>query len=263
MEERNMQIGKSLFGVLIVAAVIFFVLNSPVFVVHPGEVVVKYSRLTGSTKPYSQGAHLRIPFIDGLQKFDVKTLRVDIKADCASKDLQKVLVHTVLNYHLMYEKVNDLFVKVGSDYVAKVIDPLVNEAVKAATALLPVEEVIVKRADLKSAIESNLSKKLLEYNIVLESLNLVDINFSEEFNRVVEQKQIEEQKIKTAEYQKEQAQQYKLKSILEGEAEAEKQRLIKQNVTDNIVSLEWIKKWNGVLPTTVLGEKSTMMMGTK
>src|SRR5687767_6937446 len=103
-------IKKAAFAAFLGVVIIFCIMNSPIFIVKPGEVAVKYSRLSGSTKAYSQGAHFRMPIIEGIQTFDVKTLRVDVKADCASKDLQHVTVHAVLNYHLVYENVNDLFV---------------------------------------------------------------------------------------------------------------------------------------------------------
>jgi len=244
-----------------VVALIFLVANSPFFVVAPGQVGVTFNRLSGSTKSHSQGTHFRIPFVEGLVKFDVKTQRHDVKAESASKDLQEVKVQVVVNYHLLYEQVNDLFVKVGVDFNEKVVDPAVNECVKAATAQFPVEQIITQRQHLKELIESNLSKKLDNYYIKVESVSLVDITFSEQFNHSVEQKQIEEQKIKTVEYQRMQAEEMKKKTILEAEAEGEKQRILKISITENIVALEWIKKWNGQLPTTMAGEKSVMMFG--
>ncbi len=45
----------------------------------------------------------------------------------------------------------------------------------------------------------------------------------------------------------------------EAEAETEKQRMMKQTITENLVAMEWIKKWNGQLPTTVLGDKASFM----
>ena len=233
------------------------------FIVNPGVVAVTFSRLSGTTASYSQGIHMKLPILTGVEKFDVQTQRVDIKSESASKDLQKVDVDVVLNYHLAYDKVNELYVKVGSDYSEKIIEPSVNEAVKAAAAQLPVEEIIVKRETLRSAIESMLRDRLSGYNITLESVNLVNIGFDPEFNKVVEAKQMEEQKIKTAQYQRMQAEEKKQQTILEAQAEAEKQRLMKINVTKDIIALEWIKKWNGTLPSTVLGDKSFMMINPK
>jgi len=118
----------------------------------------------------------------------------------------------------------------------------------------------VKRAELKDAIEAALREKLKEYFVVIESVNLVNIDFTPEFNRVVEAKQIEEQKIKTAEYKKMQAAQNKEAVILEAEGESRRQELIRATVNPQIVSLEWIKKWDGKLPVTMLGDKTVMML---
>lgn len=247
-------------AVAAVFVLIFVLVAWPFFTVGPGEVGVTFNNLNGQTKSHTQGLHFRVPFMFRVYKFDVKTRRVDLMADSATKDLQHVSVHVVLNFHLEQDKVNQLFENVGRDYQEKVIEPAVNESVKAAVSQFPVEDIIVKRGDLKHMIEAQLKERLGLYHILVESVNLVDIRFTDEFNRVVEQKQVEEQKIKTAEYQKRQAEQYKLKTILEAQAEAEKQRLMRENVTDNIVALEWIKKWNGQLPSTVMGEKGGAML---
>lgn len=232
------------------------------FTVGAGIVGVTFNSFTGSTASYSQGAYLKIPWIVSVIKFDVKTQRENIKADSASKDLQKVLVSVVVNYHLDYSKVNDLYVKVGQDYVDKVIHPAVNESVKASVAQFPVEEIIVKREDVKALIEGALKDRLKVYNIILESVNLVNINFDKEFNKVVEQKQMEEQKIKTAEYKKRQAEQNKQATILEAEGEARKQELLRATISKDTVMMKWIEKWSGTLPTIMTGNSSTLMMGT-
>ena len=230
------------------------------FTVGAGVVGVTFNTINGNTAAFSQGTYLKIPLIVSVVKFDVKTQREDIKADSASKDLQKVEVHVVVNYHLDYKKVNDLYVKVGRDYVEKVVHPAVNESVKASVAQFPVEEIIVKREDVKTLIEQSLKERLAVYNIILESVNLVNISFDAEFNKVVEEKQIEEQKIKTAEYKKRQAEQNKLTAILEAEGEARKQELLRQAVSQQTIELKWIEKWDGKLPTYVLGEKTMMMV---
>jgi regulator of protease activity HflC (stomatin/prohibitin superfamily) len=230
------------------------------FSVGAGVVGVTFNSITGDTAAYSQGMYFKIPVVTSVIKFDVKTQREDIQADSASKDLQKVKVHVAINYHLDYKKVNELYVKVGRDYTEKVIHPAVNESVKASVAQFPVEEIIVKREDVKILIEKSLKDRLAYYNIILESVNLVNISFDDEFNRVVEQKQIEEQKIKTAEYIKKQAEQKKQATILEAEGEARKQELLRATISKDTVMMKWIDKWDGKLPTYMMGDKTMMMV---
>jgi len=236
------------------------------FKVDAGEVGVTFNTITGVTQSYSQGTYLKMPFITNVTDFDVKTQKEDIKAASASKDLQKVEIDVVINYHLDYTKVNELYVKVGEDFSEKVIYPAVYEAVKSASAQFPVEQIIVEREELKQIIEDLLQIRLAKYNIILESVNLIDITFDKEFSKVVEQKQMEEQKIKTAEYKKMQAQQNKEATILEAQGEAEKQRLLRATTSKEVIALKWIEAWEkggAKMPTTLItdGNKSgTMLM---
>lgn len=257
----NVKMLPNLIALLVV--VLIFVAFNPVFMVGPGEVGVMFNRVSGKTASFSQGMHFRMPGVHGISMFDVKTQRIDIVAYSASKDLQKVEVEVVINTHLLYEKVNDLFIKVGRDYVKKVIEPAVNECVKAASAKFPVEDIIVKRELLRQMIEDTLKAKLITYNIVVENVNLVNIKFDPEFEKIVEQKQIEEQKIKTAEYVKQQAEQNKLATIARAEGEARAQQLLRESVNDKTIAYKWIDKWNGKLPDTMLGSSSSILYTPK
>jgi regulator of protease activity HflC (stomatin/prohibitin superfamily) len=245
---------------IVFIVLVFIVGCGSFFSVGAGVVGVTFNTVTGDTAAYSQGMYFKIPIVTSVIKFDVKTQREDIQADSASMDLQKVKVHVAINYHLDYKKVNELYVKVGRDFNEKVIHPAVNESVKASVAQFPVEEIIVKREDVKVLIEKSLKDRLAIYNIILESVNLVNISFDDEFNKVVEQKQIEEQKIKTAEYIKKQAEQKKQATILEAEGEARKQELLRATISKDTVMMKWIDKWDGKLPTYMLGDKTMMML---
>jgi regulator of protease activity HflC (stomatin/prohibitin superfamily) len=242
-------------GVLIILFVLFALFSGckSCFSVDAGEVGVVFNTFTGTTRSLPQGTYGKIPWIEAVYDFDVRTQKQKILAESSSKDLQQVNVEVVVNYHLDYKAVNTLFTTVGRDYYNVVIHPTVNEAVKAATAKLAVENIIVEREALKKDIEVLLKERFSAYNIILESVNLTNISFSKEFNHVVEQKQIEEQKIKTAQYQKMQAEEYKQKTILEAEATARAQQLLSQTVTRDVIQLKWIEKWDGKQPQYVLG----------
>jgi regulator of protease activity HflC (stomatin/prohibitin superfamily) len=248
--------------IVVAATVIIVLLSNPFYIVGPGQVGVTFNRINGKTASHAQGMHIRIPVIQSVDKFDVKTQRIDIIAEAASKDLQHVKIDCALNYHLLYDKVNNLYVRVGKDYKEKILDPAVNESLKSSVSQYPVEDIIVKREELRKQIESMLAERLAQYDLILESLNLVNISFTPEFNQVVEQKQIEEQKIKTAQYQRMQAEEKKKQTILEAEGEARKQELMKQTVSDKGIALQWIAKWDGKLPSYMMGDKNSSLLIT-
>lgn len=213
------------------------------FTVSAGEVGVTFNKFTGNTQSYQKGFYFKMPIITSVTDFDVKTQAITMESTGASKDLQEVKFQTVLNYHLEYTKVNELFVNVGEDYLDKIVYPAIHECMKASCANYPVEKIIQDRENLKSDAEAMLKGKLATYNIVLENINIVDIDFTSEFNKVVEEKQIEEQKIKTAEYKKLQAIQEKEATISQAQGEAEKQRLLRQTTSKEVIQLKWIEAW--------------------
>ena len=248
---QNVSFGKLVFGGIMFVMLLLVVIGS-FFVVDVGEVGVRINSITGETKSFSQGTYFKLPMIHSIADYDVKTQMQAIQLDCASKDLQSVKALVVLNFRPDYTKVNDIHVKIGQDYFTKVISPAVAEITKSAISKLPVESIIAERENLRNTIEEKLRVKFSSYSIIIENVNLTDVQFSPEFNRVVEEKQIEEQKVKTFEYQKKQAQEQKQTTILNAEGEAVRLKLLRDSISATVIQSEWIKKWNGVVPTTMI-----------
>ncbi len=245
---------------IIVVVVLALIVFSSFFVVEVGSVGVRINVLSGETKSFPQGTYAKVPFVHQVVNYDVKTQKQEVEADSASKDLQTVRARIVVNFRPVYDKVNDIHIKIGKDYFVKVIYPAIQEVSKTAISKLPVENIIVERENLRAAIEENLRKKIEEYNIIIENVNIVDIQFTAEFNRVVEEKQIEEQKVKKIQYQRMQAEEEKKRVILLAEAEAQKQKLLRDSSNQTVINLKWIEKWDGHLPKYMLsGNKSNAM----
>lgn len=255
-----MQKDTKLLIAIIVVVIMAFIGFSSFFIVEVGFVGVRINVLTGETKSFAQGTYFKLPVVHQVVNYDVKTQKQEIEADSASKDLQTVRARIVVNFRPVYEKVNDIHIKIGKDYFVKVIYPAIQEVSKTAISKLPVENIIVERENLRAAIEENLRKKIEEYNIIIENVNIVDIQFTAEFNRVVEEKQIEEQKVKKIQYQRMQAEEEKKRVILLAEAEAQKQKLLRDSSNQTVINLKWIEKWDGHLPTYMLGDKSNAMI---
>jgi regulator of protease activity HflC (stomatin/prohibitin superfamily) len=51
--------------------------------------------------------------------------------------------------------------------------------------------------------------------------------------------------------------------LTQAKAEAEANQLKQRTLTPMLIQQQWIEKWNGKLPTTMLGDKSTPMIGIK
>lgn len=198
-------------------------------------------------------------------EMSVQTQKFDATATAASSDLQSVNTEIVVNGHLDPAGVNKVYQEIGTDYENKVIDPAIQESVKAATAQFTAEELITKRAEVGTIIQKNLTDRLSPEHIIVESVSIVDFAFSPAFNEAVEAKVTAEQNALAAKNKLDQVQYEADQRVAEAKGEAEAIKIQAEAITSqggaDYVKLQWIQKWNGVLPTTTLGDAAQILLG--
>jgi len=226
---------------------------------------------------YEPGFHLKLPFIERAKMINIQTQKLEKAAESASKDLQIVLSTIALNYNLDPTVVDDLYKNIWDLPIIaqKIIEPAIQETVKAANAKFTAEELITKRAEVNIEMITILRTKLEKNGIIVSDINIVDYQFSEEFNNAIENKVRAEQEAlaekNRLEKTKYEAQQTIEKSkwrseakILEAQAEAEAIRIkteaIKAQWGKDYVTLKRIEKRNGSLPTTSLWNNMPVIM---
>jgi regulator of protease activity HflC (stomatin/prohibitin superfamily) len=204
------------------------------------------------SKVLGEGLYFKIPFVQSVKIMDIKIQKIARSAEAASKDLQVVNSIVALNFHLDPDSVAKVWREVGADYKEKIIEPAIQETVKASTAKFTAEELITKREQVREDIKSLLKSKLSNRGIVVDEFNIVDFDFSKSFNDAIEAKVVAEQQALAAKNKLEQikfeaqqaieAAQGRAKAIqIEGEA--------LRNAPQQIIDLRWIEKWNGQVPT--------------
>jgi regulator of protease activity HflC (stomatin/prohibitin superfamily) len=227
---------------------------------------------TISEEPLGEGLHFTTPFITNVNIINIRVQKSDVGATAGTKDLQKVAVKVVVNYSLDPARVVEIYRKVGGEeeVVRNIISPANQETIKASTAKLNAEELLTKRDDLKADIFEDLKARLSKEGIIIHDASIADIDFSEEFDKAIEQKQIAQQAAQQAKYLAEKAtneaaaviEQAKGAALAEMEkakgqaaailerakADAEAQELLKKSLSKEILELRALEKWNGVLP---------------
>lgn len=224
-----------------------------VYTIPTGYVGVKTS--FGAIKGVEQqGMHIKAPLgIESIELLDIRVRKTDVKAEAGSKDLQTVNTDIVVNYHLNSKQADKVFSKIGGNYEVdtNILTPAVSEVVKAAVAKKTAEEILTKRPELKKDIDVELSRRLATYNIVLDDVSIVNVDFSPEFNKAIEAKQVSEQEAKQAVFKAEQAKNDAVARVNMAEGQAKAQSLQVQSLTPELLQKAAIDKWNGVLPVTM------------
>ncbi len=218
-------------------------------VVGAGERGVVFSKLGGVQEGVrGEGWQFKIPLVHEIIAMDVKIQKSETDASASSKDLQTVHSRIALNYHIDPNRASAIYQDVGVSYKERLIDPAVQEAVKAATAQFTAEELITRRGEVSAQIKNSLAERLLARNILVDEFNIVDFAFSDVFNEAIESKQTAEQAALKAQRDLERIKIEAEQKITSAQAEAEAQRLQRETITDTLLQLRAIEKWNGVLP---------------
>ncbi|MFH7029398.1 MAG: prohibitin family protein [Heteroscytonema crispum UTEX LB 1556] len=246
-KKRNFVIKLTLSIALI--TIIFF----PFVMVNAGErgVLMKFGEV--QDKILGEGLHLIIPIVNTVKKLSVRVQKQESSAEASSKDLQEVYTDVALNWHIVPKEANLIFQQIGDEkeVVDKIINPAVEEVLKAVMAKYTAEEIITKRGEVKAGVDDLLTTRLANYHVAVDDISLVHVHFSERFSDAVEAKQIAEQEVKRADF-------VALKAVKEAEAkvnlargEAEAQRLIRETLTPDILQKQTLEKWDGKLPKIV------------
>ncbi len=214
-----------------------------------------------------EGLHLRIPVMQQVVPVDVKVQKVITGAAASSSDLQEVSSEVALNYHILPEKSNDVYQTIGKDFKDRIIDPAIQEVVKAVTALYTAEELITKRPLVSDAMRANLSERLLKYHIVVDAFSIVGFSFSKIFMEAIESKQTAEQLALKAKRDLERVKIEAEQKITIAAAEAEALRKQRDIISQDLIelrkveaNLKAIEKWNGIMPQ-VTGNGSVPFIG--
>ena len=203
-----------------------------------------------------EGLHFKIPIYQQIKVLDVKTVIYEIEAEAASQDVQVINTTVALNYHLDPINVGKLWQEIGQEYESRIIAPAVQESVKAATARFTAQDLIIKRPELKAAIREELVKKFEGKHIIVDELSIVNLDFSQEYNNAIEQKQVAEQNALRAENDLKKVEFEAAQRVASATAEAEAIRIQAEAITQSggkdYVNLKAVEAWNGVLPIQMI-----------
>ncbi len=238
---------------LIIAIVLLIMIPSTFTTINSGEVGVRVRFGKALDNPVNEGINIKIPFVEDIEKVNIKVQKIEVNTNSSSKDLQDVDMSIAVNYHINRENAIDLYKNVGMSYENVVLEPAIEESIKAVTSKYTAEELITQRSDVSDKCMEELKKKVEKYGIIVNDFNLTDFNFSPEFEKAIEEKQVAEQKVLTAKQELEREKIEAEKKIVAAEAEKQANELKEKTLTDNIIKEKFIEKWNGELPK-VTGE---------
>lgn len=264
---KNQQLGNLQTSIIGIIAAILVILGLNSFVIiNPGQAGVISILGKARDGALTEGIHLKPPFISVIDVYDLTVQKFEVPAESSTKDLQNLTARFAINFRLDPVQVVQVRRKQGTleNIVSKIIAPQTQEAFKIAAAKRTVEEAITKRSELKEDFDTALGDRLDKYGIIVLDTSVVDLTFSPEFARAVEEKQIAEQRAQRAVYIAREAEQEAQAEINRAKGKAEAQRLLAETLKAQggqlVLQKEAIEAWKtggAQMPNVlVMGENS-------
>jgi prohibitin 1 len=225
-------------------------------IVGPGERAVRYNFGKVSSDVLQPGTHLWVPYFAGSKTINVQVHAIETVTSSGTKDQQEVTSKIVVNLQIDPAKVVDVVTNVGGENaLLDRIIPLVQESINANVSKFSAEEILTKRAALKESIEALVKEQVTKYGVIVHDISVKDLQYSREYADAIEKKQIAEQQAKQADYVTQKATAEARAAVETAKGLAEAQKLVKATITQELMQMKAIEKWDGKFPQ-VMGSQT-------
>ena len=273
---------------LLIVVILLLVAAAGVFVTVDAGTVGVVKRF-GAVKDVAlpEGLHFKMPFAEEVVPMTTRLTASEAKATAASRDLQIVTTDVTTTYAINGDLAPLTFQRVGTPekIAVTIVNPAVQESVKAVTAKFTAEQLVTQREVVKQQIQqaieafinTTIGQKDVEGALNIANVAITDFKFSEEFNKAIESKVQAEQAAL-------QAKNEKLRRVTQAEAGAEEVKLAAEaqaftieaesiaraeaitreaealSGRPEVLRLRTIERWDGVMPRITSGEGVMQML---
>ena len=257
-----------------------------VYTVPEGHVGV-IKRFAKAVEQVGPGLHVKIPFADTVEEIEVRQRKNTEDLAGATENQLPVQARVSINWTVDSQSAMQLFVEYGGldQFERRILDPKLRSASKAAIAQFPADQLIRNRQAAVEKIRENMVVALEGFPIRIDSPQIENVGLppayleavqekeraredaEREQHRLEQQRLVAQQAVNSANANAEakrveaDAEAYRVKT--EATAEAEAIRLVSEQLAASPRYLELVraKRWNGTLPTTILGSEAQVLLG--
>ena len=237
-----------------IAAIVGF---SSIFVVPAGEVGVLTTLGKVSKNPRLPGLNLKIPFVQSVHFFNIRTQVRPENFSSLTKDLQVIEATATIKYAVKQSEAPRIYSTIATgnaEIYERIIQPSLLKALKSVFSKYELVTIATDWNNISQIVETNASAELAKFDYVeVKGLDLTGLKIAEEYRSAIEQKQIAEQQLLKAQTEVKIAGQ-----------EAIKFETLNRGLNDRVLYKLFLDKWdgktqvvpglNGRMPPVIVGQ---------
>ena len=238
---------------------------------------VVFNNITGGVGARGEGLTILMPFTQTATLYDVRTQNYtmsrvtnegaqagDDSVPALTSDGQEVAVDISILFHPDPNHIAELHRNIGPDFIAKIIRPAGRSVARSAVTKYPVIDLYgPKRSVMQDEVASELKAIYEKSYIILDSVLIRNVDFSDEFKKAIEQKQVAQQAAERKKYELETERIEKERKIVAAEGDAESIRLRGEALSRNpgLIQYEYVQKITPGVQTIITDGKSILSLG--
>jgi len=237
-----------LLGLGFIGFILVILLFSSITRVDSGHVGVLtlFGKVTPDVLP--EGIHLINP-LKASHELSIRTQELKETASVPSSEGLVISLDTSLIYHLNPEKAADVYQKIGPRYVEVLIEPNLRSAIREATASHSANALYSgEREMVAKQIVAQLTDKLGQRGVVIESILLRDIQLPNTLKASIELKQQAEQEALAMSFRLQKEKQEAERKRIEAQGISDFQRIVAQGISSQLL------EWKGIEATESLAK---------
>lgn len=259
----------------IVGLLVLFLMLNPVVFIQSHERGLRFTMGAISNTVLDNGVHFRLPLFQSIEKIVIRPIQEDSKIDVGesgaiTKDNQTIGASLTIFYVYKKDKLVTMWKDYGTDKISNLVTTAIKESFKSAIGNHTIFDLPMNQEKVRSFTIADVRNKLAQYPIEISELRITNYDWSDEFDKQIQQTMHRAQQVKQKEQEllitEQEAQKLvktaeaeKQATILKAEAKAAEGEGIKKfnesiRATKDIeitlrqlaIELARVEKWNGV-----------------